>query len=60
MSKEELGKVFDWLEEEMNKNCLFDLKLTDKNQITAYFRNSNESFCQFYIKPILKIIKGDK
>lgn len=56
MAREEIGKVFDWLEKEMNKKCLFDFKLEDRNQITAYFSGTKERFCQFYIKPILKIV----
>ncbi len=57
MNREEIIKVFDWLEDEMNKNNLFDFKIEDINQITAYFSGTKEIFCHFYIKPILKIIK---
>lgn len=57
MKREELNKVFEWLEEHINYNCLFDLKLSDNNQITAYWRNDNKPFAQFYIKQVLRIIK---
>ena len=59
MTKEEIEKVFDWLEENMNKECLFDLKMVDSNQITAYWKVDNKPFAQFYINSILKIIKED-
>lgn len=57
MNKEELDKVFEWLEEKVNCNCLFDLRLSDKNQITAYWRTDNKPFAQFYINQVLKILK---
>ena len=59
MTKEEIGKIFDYLEEDFNKNCLFDLKMEDRNQITAYFKGTNKRFCQFYINTIIGILKGD-
>ena len=60
MTKDELLKIFEWLEENMNKNKLLYFKLTDKNQIGAYFKDNNRHFADFYINIILKLIKGGK
>lgn len=60
MTREELEKVFDWLEKNMNKQNYFEFVLTDRNQITAYWKNTRDGFAQFYIKPILELIKEDK
>ncbi len=56
----EIKEVFDWLEENMNKQHLFDLKIEDRNQITAYFKGTNDRFCQFYINPIMELIREEK
>ena len=56
MSKEELFKVFDWLEENVNKSKLFYFKYKDKNNICAYFKDNNKIFAQFYVNQILKIL----
>ena len=60
MSKEELLKVFEWLEKNMSVNGLLYFKLLDNNQIGAYFKHNNKHFADFYINVILKIIKGGK
>ena len=60
MTKEELLKVFEWLEANMNKDKLSYFKLLDNNQIGAYFKIDNKHFADFYIKVILNVIKGDK
>ncbi len=60
MSKEELLKIFEWLEENMNVDDLLYFKLLDKNQIGAYFKSDNRHFADFYINVISKIIKGGK
>ena len=57
MNKEELNKVFDWLEENMNRQGFYYFKMQDGNQITAYWKIDNRPFAQFYVKPILKLIK---
>lgn len=59
MNKKEINEVFDWLEKNMNKQQLFELKLEDRNQITAYFKGTHDRFCQFYINPIMEIIKEE-
>lgn len=59
MTKEELEKVFDWLEKNMNKQNYFEFVLTERNQITAYWKNTRDGFAQFYIKSILELIKGE-
>ena len=57
MTKNELLKIFDWLEENMNKKELLYFKLLDKNQIGAYFKDNNRHFADFYINVVLNIIK---
>lgn len=60
MNKDELNKVFDWLEENMNRQGFYYFKMKDDNQITAYWKVDNKPFAQFYIKPILKLIEENK
>ncbi len=60
MTKEELLEIFDWLEENANQNKLLYFKLLDENQIGGYFKIDNSHFADFYIKPILKIMRGNK
>ena len=60
MTKEELFKIFEWLETNMNKDKLLYFKLLDKNQIGAYFEVNNKHFADFYINVILSIVKGGK
>lgn len=60
MTKREIDEIFEWLEENMNHNCWFDFKLTEKNQITAYLKNTSRPFAVFYTNVILKILKGGK
>ena len=57
MTKEELNQVFEWLEENMNQNSLFDLKMTDRKLITAYWRGTQKEFAYFRIDKILEILK---
>lgn len=58
MIKEELLKVFDYLEKTINQDKLLYFKLLDVNQIGAYWKVDNKHFADFYIKPILKIIRN--
>lgn len=57
MNKEEINKVFEYIEDNFNKQQQFDLKMEDRNQITAYFKETNKRFCQFYINAIIELIK---
>lgn len=57
MRKDQINKVFEWLEENMNKHDFYYFKMQDVNQITAYWKIDNKPFAQFYVKPILKIIE---
>lgn len=59
MTREELNKVFDWLEENMNKGGWLEFKVTADNNVTAYFKGSKKTFANFYTKQILKIINGE-
>lgn len=56
MTKEELEKVFNFLEKEMNKQGLFYFKLTDTNEITAYWIHDCKSFARFDISKISEIV----
>ena len=60
MNKKELDEIFDWLEENMNNKCWFDFKLTERNQITAFWKSTNKVFAVFYVNVIMSILKGDK
>lgn len=57
MNKEELNKVFEWLEENINNHNFYYFKMQDANHINAYWKVDNALFAQFYTKPILKLIK---
>lgn len=57
MNIKDLIKVFDFLEEECNKYDLLEFKLTDRNQITAYFKKDNKPYAVFYIKRVLQCIE---
>lgn len=57
MTREEINQVFEWLEINCNKDNWLDFKMTSDNNITAYFKNSNKTFAEFYTKQILKVIK---
>lgn len=58
MTKKELEEIFDWLEENMNMRGWFDFKLTDRNQISAYWKNTNKIFAVYYVNVIMNILKG--
>lgn len=55
MSAKEIEKVFQYIEDNFNKQKQFDLKIEDRNQITAYFKETNKRFCQFYINAIIEL-----
>lgn len=55
MSAKEIEKVFQYIEYNFNKQKQFDLKMEDRNQITAYFKETNKRFCQFYINAIIEL-----
>ena len=59
MSAKEIEKVFQYIEDNFNKQKQYYLKMEDRNQITAYFKETNKRFCQFYINAIIEILKGD-
>lgn len=58
MNKEELLKIFDWLEENANQNKKLYFKLEDNTQVGAYFKDSNIHFANFYINAIRKVLSG--
>lgn len=59
MNREEINMIFDWLEENVNKQNWYYFKLTDGNQITAYWKESDKTFAQFYVKSILKCVESE-
>ena len=59
MNREEINMIFDWLEENVNKQNWYYFKLTDGNQITAYWKESDKIFAQFYTNRILELIEGE-
>lgn len=59
MTREEMNKVFDWLEENMNKDGWLEFKVTADNNITAYIKGRKKTFANFYTKQVLKIINGE-
>ena len=58
MNREEINSIFDWLEENINKQNWYYFKLTDRNQITAYWKENDKTFAQFYTNRILELIEG--
>lgn len=60
MNKETMNKVFDWLEKEINSKGLYEFVLEDRNQITAYWKDTKKRAAQFYINQIIKILENDE
>lgn len=56
MTKNELLKVFEWLEENVNRNKLLYFKLLDNNQIGAYSKTNNHHFADCYINVIRNVM----
>ena len=59
MTREEINKVFDYLEKEMNKHNYFYFLLKD-DLILAYWKSDNTSFATFYPDKILKVIEDEE
>lgn len=57
---EDLQRVFTYLENRMNPSNLFYFKLTEKDEITAYFRESSKKFATFYVYEISKFLKSQR
>lgn len=57
MSIEDLQRVFDYLENKMNPSKLLYFKLTDKDEITAYFKDTSRKFATFYVREIDKFLQ---
>lgn len=60
MSIEELEKVFEWLEKNMNKQGIFNFRLTSHNQISAFLKCDDSLFAQFYVRNLFEFIKGNE
>lgn len=60
MSIEDLQRVFTYLENKMNPQNLLYFKLTDKNEITAYFRDTSREFAIFYIDKVNAFLKNQR
>ena len=57
---EDLQRVFTYLENRMNPSNLFYFELTEKDEITAYFRESSKRFATFYVYEISKFLKSQR
>lgn len=57
MSIEELNKVFEWLEININKQGIFYFRLTSHNQISAFLKCDDSLFAQFYVRNLFEFIK---
>ncbi len=57
MTEQELRDVFDWLQKNMNQQGFFYFKLTDMNQISAYWKINNHLAAAFYINRIMRVLK---
>ena len=59
MNREEINKVFDYLEREMNKHNYFYFLLKD-NEVFAYWKSDKTLFATFYPDKILNVIEYEK
>lgn len=57
MTREELNEIFDWLEENMNKDGLLIFEVMDQCQICARFKERKKVFAVFYIKEVKKLME---
>lgn len=57
MSIEDLNKVFEWLEININNQTLYYFRLTSHNQISAYLKCDDSLFAQFFVSRILDFVK---
>lgn len=59
MSQEEINKVFNYLEKEMNKHNYFYFLLKG-NEIYAYWKSDKTLFATFYPSKILDVIEYEE
>ena len=59
MTREELNKVFDWLEENVNKTGWLEFRVTATDCITAYIKSNKRLFANFYARQILRVIDSE-
>lgn len=60
MNKEMINKVFNWLEKEVNSKGYYEFILEDRDQITAYWKDTKKRAAQFYINQIIKILEYEQ
>ena len=60
MTIEELKQVFEFLYKKMNTLDLFYFKMNDGGNISAFWKNDNKVFAEFYTKRILKYLKENE
>lgn len=60
MTIEELKQVFAFLSKEMNSLDLFYFKMNNGGNISAYFKDDNKIFAEFYTNRILKYLKDNE
>jgi hypothetical protein len=57
MTLEEICEVFMFLKEEINTSNNFYFKMNEGGNISAFWKNDNKLFAEFYTKRILKYLK---
>lgn len=60
MTKEQINKVFNFLDKEMNNLNLFYFKLNEFGNISACFKSDDERFCTFYPDKILEYLENSE
>lgn len=60
MRFEDLIRVYEFLQEECNKQDLLYFKLKDINNIHAYLKSNDKPFAIFYVDKILDCIESEE
>ena len=60
MTREEIMKVFDYLENNLNPYNTLYFKLIDIRYIEAYWKESDGLFATFYVDKILEVINDEE
>lgn len=57
MTREEINKMFDFLDKELNFSNMFYFKLNSGGNINAYWKSDDKIFAEIYSLKILKYLK---
>ena len=57
LQNEKMEKHIKNIEKDIRKEMIIEFVLEDKNQITAYWKDTKKRFAQFYINQIIKILE---